>query len=204
MISYQPALPGIPLPPINGLYQYLMTANGVFLRAERDGLKVQFQIASVSDSPIRGLMKLDEALEFERVPAAALDIILDESRQALPYEALFYLEQAAGKWKIVMPEQRRSHGSVHPVNPDDPACAAALVEIHSHNTLPAFFSTIDDQEEAFGFRVYAVVGEVNSPRPQIVARIGIHGLFFPVPAHWVFGIGPLWEDVGPYCGGINE
>jgi len=197
MISYQPALVGQTLPPINALYQYLTAANGVFLRAERPGLKVLLQVA-IGTGTIRGLQNLDELVEC-RAPESVMEIILYEAQKVLPNECLFYLAPNGDQWNITMPDQIRTPGTVNPVNSDDPAGAIALIEVHSHNTMDAYFSATDDKEESFGFRVYAVIGRVNTARPQIVVRIGVHGMFFPIPAHWVFDLGPAWEDAGPYC-----
>ncbi len=78
-------------------------------------------------------------------------------------------------------------GSVHPLDPDDPACAQALCELHSHNTMPAIFSATDDAEESFGFRIYAVIGKVDTA-PEIRVRIGVYGHLLEIPPEWVFDL----------------
>ena len=77
------------------------------------------------------------------------------------------------KWKVIKPEQIADENSVHPVDPFDPAGIAALVDVHSHDTMEPFFSTEDDKDET-GFRIFAVFGLLDT-QPCVMARVGIYG-----------------------------
>lgn len=186
MMDYLIARQGQPLPPAKGLFQYILAANGVFIRAEKPGLSVLLKVGHTLTA-LRGLESLAESVEVERIPQAVLETILQLAREALPNEILFYLKPLPGGWQIDIPEQAMTPGSVHPLDPDDPACAQALCELHSHNTMPAFFSGTDDAEECFGFRIYAVIGRLDT-NPEIRVRIGIYGHLLEIPPEWVFDL----------------
>ena len=51
--------------------------------------------------------------------------------------------------------------------------------------MPAFFSSTDDADER-GFRLYAVLGKVNTLNPEILVRIGIFGHYSLIKASSVF------------------
>ena len=61
-----------------------------------------------------------------------------------------------------------------------------VMEIHSHNTMSAYFSADDDKDErATG--LYAVVGRFDKVFPDILVRISVGGKFVQVPIEDVFG-----------------
>ncbi|MEC2074218.1 Mov34/MPN/PAD-1 family protein [Alkalihalophilus marmarensis] len=51
-----------------------------------------------------------------------------------------------------------------------------VMHIHSHNSMPAFFSSIDDADEVAPL-LYGVVGEVHKQPSQIRVRAGFNGAF---------------------------
>lgn len=51
--------------------------------------------------------------------------------------------------------------------------------IHSHNSMKAIFSAIDDQDER-GTRLYLVIGRLERFFPEISARISCGGSFVPI------------------------
>jgi len=167
--------------PAGQLYQYVTAGNGVFLRAARTGLEIQLPLATF---PVRGLPELERKVSMARVPASILALMLHASRLASPNEILFYLRwsQESG-WSLETPEQVSTSHSVHPVDPL--AGEGVLMEVHSHNNMKAFFSVMDDREEAQGFRIYAVLGRVNT-RPEIQCRIGVYGQFLYISPSEVF------------------
>lgn len=75
---------------------------------------------------------------------------------------------------IWCPKQRVSGASVHYENDDhmqDPNNLLVL-EIHSHNTMSAFFSATDDADEK-GDRFFGVVGKINNFFPEIKLRLSV-------------------------------
>ena len=201
MINYLFAHSGKPLPPFDAgkLFEYIVAANGVFIRAEKPGLSVLLKVQPldpIGSNALRVLDALKEHIAIEKMPASVLEAVIQQSEYALPNEMLFYLRETADSWELTIPEQRASPGRVEPVDPDDPAAQNALCEIHSHGHLEAFFSETDDREEAFGFRIYCVIGTPPGGRYgyvvagqrvwQIRCRVGVYGHFVEVPAEWLF------------------
>lgn len=177
----------------SSLYNYAFAGNGVFLCANRPGLEICAPLASFN---IRGLLPAEErfALTLPRVPDYYLQAMLDLSRAACiealqPVEALFHLiwSERENRWRLDEPEQIRTTGSVRPTQDGDGSSyQLALIEVHSHHNMPAFFSSADDADEQ-GFRIYGVLGHINS-RPEFRVRIGCFGHFWEIPAETIFGL----------------
>lgn len=55
-----------------------------------------------------------------------------------------------------------------------------FADIHSHNSMPAVFSAVDDRDER-ATRVYIVIGKLNEYFPEISARISNGGRFLTIP-----------------------
>jgi PRTRC genetic system protein A len=178
-------------PAAGKLMEYTLAGNGIFIRALREGLAAQIPMMLTS-RPIQGLPNLRTAIALpERVPGRFLKVILDMSKIALPNEMLFYLLRVRGAWELYAPRQIADQQSVCPADPLDPAAAEAVIEVHSHNHMPAFFSKDDDKDEK-GFRIFVVIGRVDQPFPEINARVGIYGNMAAVPAAMVFdGLGRM-------------
>ncbi|MGI8655428.1 MAG: hypothetical protein ACR2LC_09440 [Pyrinomonadaceae bacterium] len=176
-------------PESSHLYEYLLAANGVFLRAERENLHVCFPVAHAS---IRGLQPLDPYVEtlLPRVPSRIVKEILDQSVQACvaagtSVEALFHLFPEHGDWQSVSPRQEANHIAVKPTETGEGSSyERALIELHSHHSMKAFFSGQDNRDEQ-GFRIYAVLGEIFS-RPTLRVRVGCFGYFYEIPARSIF------------------
>jgi PRTRC genetic system protein A len=123
----------------------------------------------------------------QKVPEALLEQAIRLARDAYPNEILFWLNYESQAWELFVPDQDASCGSVRPLDPYHPIGAKALVDMHSHGTFGAMFSTTDNADET-GFRVYVCLGRSAN---EIVARIGIFGYFWEFPASWVCDL-PAW------------
>ena len=62
-----------------------------------------------------------------------------------------------------------------------------VMDIHSHNTMPAFFSSIDDVDELVS-RLYMVIGRLDEAVPQIKLRASCGGKFIPLEVEKIFDI----------------
>jgi hypothetical protein len=82
---------------------------------------------------------------------------------------------------LIEPDQTRTAASCRPLE-QGPGSShdRALIEIHSHHSMRAEFSRIDDQDEQ-GFRLYGVIGRLNR-QPEIRLRAGLYGYFWEIPA----------------------
>jgi PRTRC genetic system protein A len=165
------------------MYEYVVGSNGIFVRAERPYLKVMIPLSmTFSLSPVRGLAELHPYVEmYSPVPYDLLQSIVQISMAHLPNEHLFYLVPTRPTafsrvvWKLIEPPAVATPGSVHPVDPSNPDSLEALLEIHSHGHLQAFWSGADNQDE-IGFKLYGVLGELPN-NPTLRLRVGVYG-------HW--------------------
>lgn len=94
-----------------------------------------------------------------------------------------YWDKTERGYKIVVPMQNVSKAHISVIVPPDETLDEVryihVADIHSHNSMPAFFSQIDDRDE-LATRVYIVVGRLDKPVPDIRARISNGGRFLPI------------------------
>jgi PRTRC genetic system protein A len=197
-IMHEPTLP--PLPP-SQMFRYIVAQNGVFVECEREGLRAVIPVAPAT-GPMRGLFSLESKVELlhPRVPRdLVLEMLIDSWKARddqggeIPAEELYYLSWTGEGWYRYTPHQDRSAGGVTPlVEAGDPAYSRALIDWHSHGKLRPFFSPTDNADEK-GVRFYLVWGLLFS-RPTILARVGIFGHYFPIPATLVCELPELLRD----------
>ena len=172
------------LPPIpDCLYTYIMAGNGVFLYAKRDDLEV---LIPVSSATIAELPPLEPFVNIPRVPAILMRDILQESKEILPNEILFWFnfDRDRQDWNVDAPRQICRPTSVFPVDRSDPLGLKALIDLHSHALMEPFFSPTDNKDEQ-GFRIFAVIGKVSA-KPEIRVRVGVYGNYWNIPASIIF------------------
>lgn len=163
------------------LYAFIMAGNGVFLKATREGLDV---LIPVSNSKIAGLPTLTPYVRLScGVPKNLLFTTLELSRRNFPNEMLFWFN-LKDRWSMDVPDQLARPASVVPFDNLDARGTSALIDLHSHGALSPFFSPTDDKDEQ-GFRIYAVIGELDR-RPKLCVRVGVYGHYFDIPAATVF------------------
>ena len=110
--------------------------------------------------------------------------------------ANIYYKKEYEEYIIHIPEQRLSKASVDTENTcsEDVEGLLHVMDIHSHNTMPANFSQTDNDDEK-ATRVYAVIGRLDKFFPDITVRISNGGKFFEIPPEQVF---ELYEHAYPY------
>ena len=178
------------LPPIQPgrLYDYIVAGNGTFVRAWRPGLSAMIQIGK--SATVRGLVAVQPYVHLEsQVPVRLTAAMLTKAHEMGNKEILFYLSGGCRTlnqpWKAYIPRQAATQASVTAVDGD--SGVDTLIELHSHHSMPAFFSGLDYQEESTGFRINAVIGKLDR-KPEILVRVGIYGYFAYVPAASIFGM----------------
>lgn len=105
------------------------------------------------------------------------------------------------KYTIRVPRQELTHVSVHSVMEEDyPEYSIHVMDIHSHNTMPAKFSVIDDDDEK-ATRLYAVVGRLDKVFPDITVRASCAGKFLYLNPQDIFETSfkaypypPIWDE----------
>lgn len=60
-----------------------------------------------------------------------------------------------------------------------------VMHIHSHNTMDAYFSRIDDEDEK-AMMMYGVIGRLDQETPDIKLRVGCNGKFITLPLNYIF------------------
>lgn len=198
LVDYQ-IVEHLPLPEPTAPLTYYLAANGVFAQGERDGLRVLVPIAA--SGPIRGLQPLQPVVEIpQRVPKALVLAIwrqacLARAADGTLLEMVCHLHWQSG-WQLQIPPQSLSTSSCQPLADDSTSSYhQAVIDLHSHATMGAYFSTVDDADEV-GFRIYAVLGRVDTRHPEMAVRVGLHGHWWPIPADWVFELPDFIESVG--------
>lgn len=93
--------------------------------------------------------------------------------------AIGYYNTVTGEWKVDIPVQRVAKASIS--YDQNPTLRLAdgwikVLDVHSHNTMGAFFSGVDTANEV-GTGIYAVIGKVDQPGITAVIRAGHLGNF---------------------------
>jgi PRTRC genetic system protein A len=188
-VNMDGSLPKIP----SCLYAYIMAGNGVFVYAWRLGLEA---LIPVLTGKIAGLPELTPRVNIaKRVPASLLEDALRFCKQVFPNETLFWFNWT-DDWSIHIPDQQITNASAVPCDRHDKAGTRALIDLHSHARFSPLFSPTDNQDEV-GFRIYAVIGNVDKT-PTISVRVGVYSHYFNIPASAVFelpdGIHDIYEQ----------
>lgn len=103
-------------------------------------------------------------------------------------EALVHIlyNTETGEYSINVPKQEITHVSVNAVTEEEyPEHLIHVMDIHSHNTMAAKFSSIDDEDEK-ATRLYSVVGRLDQVFPDITVRASCGGRFIRLSPEEVF------------------
>ena len=65
------------------------------------------------------------------------------------------------------------------------ASVVQALEVHSHNTMNAFWSSVDDADEIWP-GVFMVIGNLDKDEETCAVRAGYNGLFTPLDKHDIF------------------
>ena len=106
----------------------------------------------------------------------------------LHYEVLVHIlyDTEEKEYIIKVPKQRISEASVNSETDEPyPERYIHVMDIHSHNTMPAVFSETDNDDEK-ETRLYAVAGRFDRTFPEITVRAGCAGKFIYLPPEEVF------------------
>lgn len=127
-----------------------------------------------------------------KIPYKILEDIISFFKSYITYhselEALAYIYWSVSdsKYYVYVPKQQVSKISVDATLPEmDEEKFPLVMEIHSHNTMPAVFSSTDNKDERMT-RLYAVVGKLDNFFPDIKVRCSVGGKFVEVDPKDVF------------------
>jgi len=160
-------------------YDYILAADGLYLRAKNDRLTVTVNIAYQT---VRGLAAMQEDIRFVhgKIPLRLLTLaisLLCVHPDTEKYLAITWEDE----YRLKEPPQEAGSGHVtYETIPN------TILDIHSHTgTMPAKFSYIDDHDEK-GFGIYAVAADLRSLFPTVELRLGVYGYFIPLEKGEVF------------------
>lgn len=133
------------------------------------------------------VVALDFKFSLPPIPYDLLDEIVSIFKADLTKESIvqIYWNEEKGYY-LQMPEYTASKISVSyifPYNPD-----VLVMTVHSHNTMRAFFSPVDDADEIYT-GLFGVIGRLNRVCSEMRFRAGMEGCFTPVLAGDIFGGG---------------
>lgn len=122
-----------------------------------------------------------------RAPVEMLERTLAAFRSRPDSEALVTIVYDArdGSWRLVSNERAYSASEVEYVRLPDSDELIPYLEIHSHHSMPAFFSSKDSASEV-ATGLYGVVGCVEDELPQAAFRYSCGGEFREIQAECLF------------------
>lgn len=116
-----------------------------------------------------------------------LDHVIEYFRRDLANEAMVVLcyNKSNGEFFLSTPEASVSKVSVDYKLKHYGKNILQVCQIHSHNTMSAVFSSVDDADEIMP-GVYGVIGRLDASNPQINFRAGYEGVFTPLSVWDIF------------------
>lgn len=160
-------------------YDYVLGSGGLYVQSESAHLTARVRIAPAQ---VRGLAPVSEKLEMAHgpIPAHVFELGLGWMLAAPDTERFFAVRWDGDAYRLVVPPQEGTGSSLAYQPPQ-----GVIAEFHSHAGHRAFFSATDDRDEQ-GFRIYGVVGRLDTPAPELTLRVGIYGHFAPLRWPQVF------------------
>ncbi len=160
-------------------YDYVLGSGGLYVQSESANLTARMPVAPAQ---VRGLAPVSEKVEIAHgpIPAHLFELGLRWFRQVPDTERFFAVGWDGQAYRMVVPPQAGTGSSLTYRPP-----AGVVAEFHSHGRHRAFFSATDDGDEQ-GFRIYGVVGRLDTAQPEFTLRLGIYGHFAPLDWRQVF------------------
>lgn len=147
--------------------------------------------------PAENLRRLEEIptgfqFNLPKIPggklAEAISFFRDYCHNEIELEVMvsFFYHPKAQEYIVDCPTQRVSKGRIHfdELSYEKEGFIEVL-QIHSHNSMDAYFSSIDDHDEK-RFLLYGVVGRLDEDKPVMKLRAGLNGHFYNLPLDYIF------------------
>jgi hypothetical protein len=196
-----------PMPPATPGITWVWAANGIFKRGVSAELDILIPVADVVEvAPRDGLFappNLANLLPHIRwatwprsIAGSLLGPLLADARQATdertiarPIEKQYFIAHCPTRGlKLIAPRAQR--GTAGRVTYAVPPGERLLVDIHSHHSMPPFYSATDDGDDT-GLSVSVVIGRLYT-RPALCCRLNVYGHRMDIPA------GMIFEHLGPF------
>jgi PRTRC genetic system protein A len=161
-------------------YDYMVGANGVFIRAENRFISATI---SVADAHIRGLKPVDTrvVLKYGKIPWRIYHLAISTLMIDTLHEHYLAVVWQDGSYHLQMPPQESGESWVK-----FESLPERVMEFHSHGLMRAFFSMTDYNDEQ-SLAIYAVVGKLDQLIPETEVRVGVYGYYEKLSLNEVFG-----------------
>jgi len=170
-------------------YQYIMAGNGLFIRTETRFFTATIPVKRVI---VRGLplLKGHFQLRVPILPESLLTAVFTDARLARRpdgglNEVLYQFHHDGQTVRLKKPPQEATAVSVTSINTSNCDDENIICDLHTHGNMDAFWSETDDMDERNG-RLYAVIGKVDDPKPEIRLRVGVYGNWMSLPVSALF------------------
>jgi PRTRC genetic system protein A len=173
-------------------YQYIMAGNGLFIRTQT---RFFTAVIPVKHAIVRGLPLLKDRFRLlvPKLPESLLTAVFKDARLARRpdgdlNEVLYQFHHDGQTVQLKKPPQQATAVSVTS-STSNSTDENILCDLHSHGNMAAFWSETDDMDERNG-RLYAVIGKVDSDKPEMRLRVGIYGYWMSLPVTALFADNP--------------
>ena len=176
------------LPPMPPGQRLIAAANGLFVQVKLDWLDCLHCLTPQGlGLPLPyGSLKEHLRFAFGVLPIRLIEQFVEAGRHSLPNEsagALIY-SRSSGRLRLAICEPARcSPTRIDYRLPPMAADETLAVDLHTHGRLPAFWSDEDDRDDQ-GIKVAGVFGRLHEERPDACFRLGLNGLYLPLPHPW--------------------
>ena len=174
--------------------------DGVYTEAPHENVRVRVLPAgnflTFTGKGIKGgeLHRMEWERKLPKIPSMILDEIISIFRKDLRKEAAarVYYHKKTGEFSVKEAGGERSKDRINYLYDPDLDIMLGdkvqVLDVHSHNTFAAFFSDIDNRDDAGYPCLSAVIGKLQDERPEIKFRAGVDGLFTAYPVNEMFDI----------------
>ena len=128
-----------------------------------------------------------------KVPFALLQYVIAYFRQDLSKEAMVYIvwNMAARSYQIQNVDYEATKVECRYGPTFFSKRVIPVMQVHSHNTMPAIFSQTDDHDQVIT-GLYGVIGELDTDHPSVTVRASFEGKFLNLPLTDIFdGVGSV-------------
>ena len=137
---------------------------------------------------------IPDQLNFPKIPETYLDelvnidrFIMDKYNNAEVFSVIMY-DRNKDKFSIEVPKQTVSQGSVSFEEITSTPDRFVVLDHHSHNTMGAFFSSVDDRNDNVPFKISMVIGKITDNSYDYKIRKVINGSFQEIDLLDIFDI----------------
>lgn len=159
---------------------FVVASNGLWLILRRPWIAAELKIASIPKHvvPYGEIAKEDMQLLCGPIPGALLTKIIEHFRASLPNEAAAFITWEATSRTFFLYFPVIKNATCYSLNYEPPRLRAnehLVLDVHSHNIMPAYFSQIDDQDDWGTIKLSMVIGHLDQETPEAALRLNVLG-----------------------------